>query len=450
MVERVACRGDSFDPMTTRALPLSQSAQAPAQSLADASLLCNPFTPLDPVADAALRQDLSTAREEGRLASLERRLRRSRGVPTLTYLTGHIGSGKTSKLRRLQHSLQQHRQDFTPMRVVLVDADEHLGRFDVDLEDILVALWAVVARSSPSAATQALEPVWRSQVTGAFQGLALNLPQHLTGALSQLLEVVKLAPPAHRQVVREALGTVTPALVDGLRDALDALRGDEGGDIHEVVVLIDNLEKLSEGQRDRVEHLFLERMGALRNLGVHLVITAPLYLCFGAGGASLATGQADDLILLPMVKVREQRSGDYPPGIEALAELLEKRVDFGRLFADGHAAACKAAILSGGSIRHALRIVGGAVDAHDDPPVSDQSIERAAAVITAEFARGLSGAWLPALRRVDETGDFPDDCTPETRALLLRDQFVLAYQNGERETWYAVHPLVRRTRVWQS
>ena len=87
-----------------RVVPLSQriTSAPPAHTLDDAVRLCDPFTPLDPNTDTSLREDLNAIRGGDRLAKIERNIRRSGGIPTLHFLTGHIGSGKTTEMLRMR------------------------------------------------------------------------------------------------------------------------------------------------------------------------------------------------------------------------------------------------------------------------------------------------------------------------------------------------------------
>src|SRR5262245_52145605 len=88
-------------------IPVSQRAHAPARNLADLTRLSDPYTPLLPDADAVLHEDLTPIRGGDRLAKIVRNIRRSGAIPTLHFLTGHLGSGKTTELLGMQRRLQQ-------------------------------------------------------------------------------------------------------------------------------------------------------------------------------------------------------------------------------------------------------------------------------------------------------------------------------------------------------
>lgn len=442
----------THETQAVRVVPLSQRifGPPPARNLDDAYRLCDPFTPLDPNADTALRADLNAIRGGDRLARIARNIRRSGSTPTLHFLTGHLGGGKTTELLRMREQLI-HPQGNTPANTVFfLDADEMLDRYDVDLEDIVVALWNVVFRESPKAAAKVLAPVWQKQIKGALAGFVVNLPDKVPDAVGALLGQLKLPGLEQRQKIRVAVGSLLGALINGLNGVLHEIAEDSAGS---VVFLIDNLEKLSVGQRAGVERLYLERMGALKTLEAHLVITVPLYLCYDSGGSSLTSRYGGESLVLPMVKVHRRAihgGGDDPTGLAAMADLLEKRVDFGALFEGGRSAAEQIARLSGGCVRHALRMAQLAIGEHDAPPVTDASVERAASILQSEFDRALPEPWIPILRHIAKVNRFPDQIEEAVKADLLLHLYVLEYQNGEPEPWHGVHPLVERCRKYRE
>lgn len=422
----------------------------PAANLADAVRLCDPFSPLDPREDEVLHEDLSAIRGGDRLKRIVRNIRRAGSTPTLHFLSGHLGSGKTTELLRMKQRLEMGEKDQPLTTTLFLDADTMLDRNDVDLEDILVALWGLVYEQQPAAAAKVLSPIWKSQISAGLGKLVVNADA--PEALKKLLGDIRFPSPDQKQKVRVALGSVTPALIEGLNQALALIArtppNDEAG---AVVVLIDNLEKLSQGQRASVERLYLERMGALKSLEAHLVITVPLYLCYAAAGASLIGLYGGEIVVVPMIEVRKRASdggGDNPAGLAAMADLLAKRVQFNVLFEENMEAATRLARYSGGCIRHALRLVQGAVNEHDELPVTAASIERAAGIVQADFERALPEAYVPVLKQIAEKNRFPDDCDEEIKRNLLLHLFVLEYQNGKPDPWYGVHPLVERCRKY--
>lgn len=374
-----------------RSVPLSQriNGAPPARSLPDAYRLCDPFTPLDPEIDDLLRTDLDPIRGDDHVERIARSIQWSGDIPTLHFLSGHIGTGKTTELLRMQRHLERSAPE---IKVLYLDADLYLDRYEADLEDIVIALWSIVLDQGPADSGKILAEVWSARVRSAFTSFVVNLPDKVPDALAAVLGQLRLQAIEERRKLRVAVSSVLSALVDGLNRALATMRHSEASS---VVLLIDNLEKLNAGQREKVERLYLERMGALKSLDVHLVLTVPLFLCSSPAGASLTALYGGELVVLPTIKVRRgQRDGggNDATGIAAVVDILQRRVAFRELF-EGDAAAAEAiARCSGGVIQHALRMVRWAVGQHDAPPVSLVSVERAAAVLRVDFERALPGS----------------------------------------------------------
>jgi hypothetical protein len=60
--------------------------------------------------------------------------------PTCQVLTGHRGSGKSTELWQLQHDLQELDEEGNHYFVVLIQADDHMDRNDVDFPEVLIAI----------------------------------------------------------------------------------------------------------------------------------------------------------------------------------------------------------------------------------------------------------------------------------------------------------------------
>ena len=119
----------------------------PATSLANAFRLCDPFTPLDPRLNAVLHADLTAIRGGDRLAKIVRSIEWSGGTPTLHFLSGHLGSGKTTELLRMKDSLETASGENPLSTVLFLDADTMLNRHNV--EDSRTSSW----RSGQSSTT---------------------------------------------------------------------------------------------------------------------------------------------------------------------------------------------------------------------------------------------------------------------------------------------------------
>ncbi len=432
--------------MADRPTFLTQKALAPATTLGDVAILCNPQTPLDPEGDSTLIEDLRPIRGGDRLAPIVRNIRRSKDTPTIHLLTGHFGAGKTTELLSVRQRLAVKDADGAPLEVLYVDADTLLDKTNVDLEDILVAIWKEVYERSHPAARKVLNAVWTGQIKGALTGAVTNLVPQLTESLGGLSTMLKLSNPEQRKQLRLAVSPLLNQLINGLNDAFWAIEQEPGSDGRNTAILIDNLEKLSPTDAASVERLYLERLLSLKQLRAHLVITVPVFIAYARAGGSLPGLYGTDVVALPMIKVEERQEdggGPYEPGIEAMVELLSKRVNFDPLFSEGKVAARRIARVSGGCIRDALRIVAGAANQVERPPVPTEAVDRAIAVARSAYELSLPEAWISLLKEIQAGNQFPVAVGDDVKREMLRYLYVLQYQNGDPRPWHAVHPLVR-------
>ena len=99
----------------------------------------------------------------------------------------------------------------------------------------------------------------------------------------------------------------------------------------DLVLILDNLEKIrrfadrGEGLESQRE-LFLERAPQLTGLQAHVIYTVPLRLV-RADGPQLEQRYDGEPFVLPMVKVIERGTREpFPPGVDCLRALLQKRL----------------------------------------------------------------------------------------------------------------------------
>ena len=209
----------SHEARSVRDLAVSKRAvTVPGANLADAVRLSDPFTPLDPRQDEVIHEDLSAIRGGDRLKRVVRNIRRAGSTPTLHFLSGHLGSGKTTELLRMKERLETAEVDQPLTTTLFLDADAMLDRNDVDLEDILVALWHLVYELHPVAAANVLTPIWKFQIKAGLASVVVNAD--VPDALKKLLGDIRFPSPDQKHRVRIALGSVTQALVEGLNKGL--------------------------------------------------------------------------------------------------------------------------------------------------------------------------------------------------------------------------------------
>lgn len=401
--------------------------------------------------DQRLRVDLTEARGGDRITEIGRRIR---WAPVGTYekhlVTGHTGSGKSTELYRLAEDLQKSK-DGQRFYVLFFDIKQHLDPSEIQLPDLLIALFAALWRDDRlQVPTLATARQLGSDMLGWAQALGLEVGTELDEGIRLLGTLLKNADLQRR--FREKSWDYTARVIEQLGDLIQEIRNGllARKEVDDLVIVIDNLEKmlLKDLGNGRTNHdlLFIEQLPKLEVLPVHMVVTFPVSL------------HADQLLRLPyanataiqipMVRVRPRhRLEDDPVGFAALRGFLACRLDLDAIFA-GPEVIDAAIRESGGCIRDLLRIVSAAVVERGSVPIEAGDVDHAVARQVADLERVLQGRpVLSHLHAIERTGSIPGEITPSDRKWLLLNLIVIEY-NGE--TWYDVHPLARRTRAYRE
>jgi hypothetical protein len=412
--------------------------------------ICDGNVPLEG-ADQVLHVDLTAARGGDRIAEIERRIRWAAvGQYEKHLVTGHTGSGKSTELDRLKTELQRDK-DGRLFHVVFFDIKQHLDPSDIQLPDLVAALFFALWNDSvlhvPAMAAAAHIG---KQIIGWMKALGVDVAADLAKGIPALGTLLKNGDLQRR--FREKAWDYAARVIEQMGELVQEVRNAlvKTG-VHDLVIVVDNLEKMlmKDAGSGRTNHdlLFLEQLPKLEALPVHMVITFPVAL--HADQAQLRASYANaTAIQIPMVRVR-QRDGhaDDPVGIAAMRDLLAKRLDLDVVFSN-RAAVDRAIRQSGGCVRDLLRIVSSAVVERGSVPIDEADVESAVRRSVSDFERVLQGRrCLPHLHAIEETGSIPAALDSDDRRWLLLNLIVLEY-NGE--TWYDVHPFARATRAYRT
>jgi len=376
--------------------------------------------------------------------------------PTQQLFSGFVGSGKSTELKRLAADLKA-----AGYIAILADCEEYLNpNVPPQLNDLLT----VVATSVDGYIQEAcggqiisgFKSYWdrfthflRAEVQ--LEGFSLKVPaagelklklKHdvsfktkLYNYLEQNGRLSDLAQQCHL-FLDEALPIISRACPSN-----------QG-----LVVIVDSFEKVRgdilhvEEVRSAVESIFIRDRKWLC-LPFHVIYTVPPWLTFLEFGAA-----TDRVCVLPMCRLTDQNSGKrVPEGFAAMRQILEKRMDMGKVFADS-TPVDDVIEASGGYPRDFLRMMHEvlltAIMEAVVPPIASADLSR----IVDEVIRGQIEIYsqpiydevLPLLVEVAHTHDVPR----KERSLVFRTaelfdyHFVLGYRNGQG--WYDLHPLVRR------
>lgn len=240
--------------------------------------------------------------------------------------------------------------------------------------------------------------------------------------------------------LREHARAYVAELVEDIREHRERTEG--------VVFVLDSLEKVRGTQPEEFEDVLasvIEVFGnqaALLRFPLHMVYTIPPYV------RQLEIGTAYDHVteVLPVIRVHQRGSDDpYEPGVEALSEVVRRRIPVARIFGEDEALLRRLVICSGGHVRLLLTLVRDTLlrAKRSGLPVDAATIERVLQPHREVVERTLWRERLPILRDVLDHQELPGMSRTQLPLLaaLLDDYTVLCYRNGDG--WYDVHPLAR-------
>lgn len=231
--------------------------------------------------------DLSEARGDDVVKRLRRGIAMSPNRPTLQFLTGAIGSGKTTELLRLRRSLEQ--QGFV---VIYCMADEYLPLGDVRVTEIWILLLYLVTQQMerqgalplsylPNVITRIGAKIrLNADIVG---NLATNNSSHsdeisYTSRLSKILKFLQKHSQQRFQLRHYLESPLEPKLKSYLSMAAEELVGKEIERLKQMgrkglVILLDNLDRLS---KEQAHQIFDAGAKYLQQFPCHTVYTLPV------------------------------------------------------------------------------------------------------------------------------------------------------------------------------
>ena len=431
---------------------------------------CNPSYTLA-VANQEDRQyyiDFSSVRGGTIVEQLERTISRlSPDAPTCQLFTGHIGSGKSTELLRLQAQLQQ--QGF---HVVYFESSKDLDMADVDITDILLTVARQVSESIEKmkiklqatgfkALLKGVADVFQTQIDLSAEANIPGLGEinaSTEGEFSLALGIGKITAKAKdapnlRSELRQYLEPRTNVILDALNKELlepanqELKRQGKQG----LVVIIDNLDRIhlcaKPTGRLQPEYLFVDRGEQLARLNCHVVYTIPLVLIFSNDLGQLTNRFGVDPKVLPMVPVQLSDGSECSEGVELLQQMVLARafptVDptqryalVGKVF-DSAETLDRLCRVSGGHVRNLLQLLYSCLQ-KQDPPLSRETLENVIVQRRHQLTLAIEPDEWKLLRQVSAT----KTVSGETKyQILLRSLWVFEYRYGE-DYWFDVNPIL--------
>ena len=356
---------------------------------------------------------------------------------------GHIGSGKTTELRRYAEKLNDSRRFY----VVEVDVLAKLDRNNLQYTEALMAmaesLLEKMSKDRYSLAEADLKPVrdWFAKSvstksdtselsaelkTGLEAGGGIPGLVKLFAGFTAAFKTGSSQKKEWREEIRNRFTSLADAFNQLIRSAEATLKAQDRAE--RVLFLVDGSDKM---RNQDTQQFFVQDAEQLLAIQTLVIYTAPLELKYdGRMG-----GKLDADIVLPMIKLFERDGQRGEAGWQALTKLLLLRADR-RLFSTDEDVAALVAH-SGGHPRELLKLLKLCCEFADDR-IDATVVQRAIAQLAAEYRYFLKPSDYALLATIDATPE--QGGNDEAAQHLLHRLALMQYNDG---TWRRSHPVVR-------
>ncbi len=416
---------------------------------------CDPMTPIDPrdrryfdLERVLVGGEIVSLRGGDHIAGLFDTIRLA-GESSCQLFSGFNGTGKSTELRRLAQRLETEGYS-----VLLADArDYHTLSHPLTIEDMAVITVGAL-----------------SDAAGVRLGYDLGKESYWTRLAELLQKEVQISDLKVPGLLDLKVGIrETKPFWLKIRGQLAVSSGRLRDDCHQFVrrcvAKIRNAEQQSRGVVfifDSLERLnaplgrFRELMSSMLSVLVdaphvlhlpdcHVIYTVPPFVQLVKPGLRDLYHRVSHV--LPAIKVAERgiTLQQYQPGVDALMELVARRIPVDEVFGDRRDLLERLIVYSGGHVRTLITFIR---DLLSDAlrfglPPSEEDVER---VVQPFREQARIRVWRDSvllLDRILETGNI-EELNEEDHAVLaqyMADYLVLCYRNPKG--WFEVHPLIR-------
>lgn len=412
--------------------------------------------------------DFSPARGGKLIEQIARTITRlSPDRPTCQLFTGHVGSGKSTELLRLQAQLKKE-----GFHVVYFESSKDLDMADVDITDILLAIARQVSESIELLQIKLKPKGFKNLLSGVIGVLNTEidlkgdvsvpgigtLAASTEGEFSLSMGIGNITAKTKdsrdlRSLLRQYLEPRTNNILEAinkelLEPSIQQLKqmGKQG-----LVVIVDNLDRIIDSKnstgRPQPEYLFIDRGEQLNKLNCHVVYTIPLGLIFSNDLGQLMNRFGSDPKTLPMVTVKFEDGTPCEAGIELLRQMVMARAfpgidpkeypDLVTQIFDTPETLDRLCTISGGHVRSLLILLYSCLQ-KEDPPLTRQSLEEVILQRRHQLTLAIEAEEKQMLRQVAATKKLSGQMEYQT---LLRSLWVFEYHQAQH-FWYDINPIL--------
>lgn len=439
---------------------MTNSADNLAKNLTDAYDICDPVKPLQGEDLDKYYMPLLEARKTEAIVQVGQILQQQNASKFSTILfTGHRGCGKSTELHRIEKHWQKE------YLTIFLNVEEETDINDVEYIDLYITVIRQVETALRKLkinfdrellksfenwfreiTKENEESVQRSLNTEAEMQLGGEAP-FLAKLLFKLSGQIKNSS-SEKTTIREKLikevsrmkGDINLLLADGFKKLRDHYPQYKG-----ILVILDNLDRCPPEVSNR---LFFDYAAQLQELHCTIIYTVPISILYSPRGLNNSFGNPH---IVPMIGIYELDPDLYPlaynqKGLDAVAAIVEKRVDIRSIFAsrDQLIDLVKA---SGGHVRQLMQLVQSACitasgRAHDK--IQPDDVEYAIKQLQFSFERSTPKKYFSELANIALTKEITDD---EIGQQMLFSTAILEYNGSDR--WNYPNPLLLRSNAFK-
>ena len=213
-------------------------------------------------------------------------------------------------------------------------------------------------------------------------------------------------------------------------------------------MIIDNLDRCPPEVSNR---LFFEYANQLKELHCTIIYTVPISILYSSRGLS---NSFDDPHILPMINIYQLDREKYPlehnsEALEAVAAILEKRVNWERIFSSRQELMALV-IASGGHIRQLMQLMQRAcltASGRGHGKIEAEDTDYAIKQLQFSFERSLTKKYFTELAYISQNKEFSDE-DDNLKVEMLYSTAVLEYNGTDR--WNYPNPLLMKSHAFQK
>ena len=429
-----------------------------ATTLKAAFRACN-VDPLTGDAIARYYVDLSAVRKTEAIEGVNTILDfQEPGEFTTILFTGHRGCGKSTELKRIQH---QWKQDY---RVIYLEADEETDINDADYTDLYLIVIKKVEYELRRLGHK-VDPRLLANIEDWFKEVIKEDERSVESSISlegeatlgaeapflaklmiKLLAQIK-GSDTRKTTIRQTLQRDISRLKADLNLLLnDAYKKIKATYPKGFLIIFDNLDRVPPAVSDR---LFFDYGTQLKELRCTLVYTVPISALYSPKGLLNTFGSPH---IVPMVNIYQLERDRcdlnyYPAGLEAIADVIEQRVNIEAVF-ETRQHLLDLTKASGGHIRQLMqlmRIACQTASTRGHDKIVDEDVTYAVKQIQFDFERFIPQEHYPVLAQVCLSKNITKD---DVGQLMMFNLSVLEYNGNTR--WNYPNPVVKQSDAFQA